>query len=555
MALFSVSPHRFEIFGYSFERKGSENLDQRQSVPDTFAPPSNLDGATITGGMSGYYVNFNEEVQNEALLVQRYRDAAQNPEFEKAIDDVINEAISFDDGTDPIKLDLNAVEIPEGIRDKLHKEFADVLRMMDFKHNGLEIFKRWYVDGRIYFHKVVDQEKSSEGIHELRYIHPGKIKLIREELTDQHTTMIQGQRVADRRYIEYFLYNDMGFADSTVTGGIRVATDSIAFCHSGLQDSASDVVISYLHKALRPFNQLRMMEDAVVIAKFTRAPQRRAFYVDVGQLPRHKADQYMNETIRQHRNKVSYDSKNGEFRSERRTASMIEDYWFPKRGSERSTEIDTLTGDNAFADMTDVDYFRKKLYEALNVPVSRLESNSMFNLGRSSEIARDEVKFQKFVDHLRNRFNFLFIDILRTQVVLKNLMSLEDFDEIAYNIDFVYGKDSAYAEFRDQEILRERINLASQLEIPMHTMYSRTWARKNILKMTDDEIKQMDSEIEDEKDDTNDMINTSMITNPNLMDDPYADKGLEKKKPADNPFTKKKPNGKATQSNDPFGGK
>lgn len=535
MALFGVNRNtgKFEIFGYVFERGDSE----KPKNIETFAPPANDDGASELG-FNNYLVNFDQETKNEALLINRYRMVSLNSEFDRALNDIVNETISFDDEEEPIKLDLNSLEIPDSIKQRLHDEFDNIMQMLDFKHEGHEIFKRWYVDGRLYFHKVIDTENPQEGIKELRYIDPRKLKKVREEIqTNTQPVVIQGQRVFDREYVEYYLYNDDGYLDMSVTSGIRISTDSIAYAHSGLQDPETNAVISYMHKALRPFTQLRTMEDSVVVAKFTRAPQRRAFYVDVGNLNRQKSEQYLQETMRMHRSKLSYDSRTGEFRSDRKTATMIEDYWFPKRGTERSTEIETLTGDNTFADMTDVDYFRKKLYESLNVPVSRLESNAMFNLGRSSEITRDEVAFQHFIHRIRNRFNALFLDLLKTQLILKGVLSLEDWEIIAYNIEFVYGRDNFYSELKNIEILRERLNLVSLTQFPMEGLLSRNFILSNIMQFTDEEIKQIEADIAKEKPETDKLFGKDLLQFDNSINKtkPFAPNKpkIPKKAPTD----------------------
>lgn len=489
----------------------------KRSVPDVVqdldavVPKIEDDGALVVaaGGVYGTVVDLEGSAKNEAELVTKYREMSLHPEVEKAVDDICQESI-VTDSEDIVKVNMDRLtDLPNNVKKAISEEFGNILQMLDFNNQGYEIFKRWYVDGRLYYQAVIDKNNTKDGLQELRYIDPRKIKKVKET-KKKKVGNGQSQATVTETGNEYYVYNEKGFQASSsavagglnqqATTGIKIAKDSILFCTSGILDKSNTLVLSHLHKAIKPLNNLRSLEDATVIYRIARAPERRIFYIDVGNLPKMKAEQYLRDMMARHKNKVVYDSATGELRDDRKFMTMLEDYWLPRREGNRGTEITTLAGGQNLGEMTDVEYFQKKLYESLNVPVSRLQSDNAFNMGRQSEITRDEVKFSKLVDRLRGRFNHLFLKALEKQLVLKGIVTQEDWAEISPFVKFVYARDNFFAELKDAEILRERMTTLEQMMQSqiVGKYYSHKWIRTNILKQTDEEIEQQDKEIKSE---------------------------------------------------------
>ena len=486
-----------QLFGFSITR-----VKKPQDPKQSFTTPQAEDGTqtVAAGGYFGQYLDMEGTAKNEQELIRRYREIALHPECDMAIEDIVNEAIVANELKDAVKLNLENVEYSKEIRHKIEKEFVEVLRLMNFNTRGHDIFRRWYVDGRVYYHKIIDRESPVKGITELRYIDPRKIKKIREirkKRPDGATPY--GLTVVDE-FEEYFIYNEKGVSNTT-SGGIKIAPDAIAFCPSGIVDQNKNLVLSYLHKAIKPVNQLRMIEDASVIYRIARAPERRIFKIDVGNLPKVKAEQYLRDVMARYRNKLVYDATTGEIRDDRNYMSMLEDFWLPSREGGRGTQIDTLPGGANLGEIADIEYFRAKLYRSLNVPVSRLESSSGFNLGRSTEITRDELKFTKFVQRLRKKFTEIFNDILRTQLVLKGVIAETEWHKLRDKIQYSFLQDGHFAELKESEMLMERLRLADSMRDYVGKYYSVEFIRKNVLRQTDKEITDIDKQIKKEIDD------------------------------------------------------
>ena len=486
-----------ELFGFSITRL-KKQADPKQS----FTQPQAEDGTqTIAaGGYFGQYLDMEGSAKTEQDLIRRYREIALHPECDMAIEDIVNEAIVSNELKDAVKLRLDTLPFGNEIKRKIEDEFQEVLRLLQFNTRGHDIFRRWYVDGRIYYHKVIDRESPVKGITELRYIDPRKIKKVREvrkQRPDGPTP--HGLTVVDH-IEEYFLFNEKGVAGTT-SGGIKIAPDTIAFCQSGLIDQNKNMVLSYLHKAIKPVNQLRMIEDATVIYRIARAPERRIFKIDVGNLPKVKAEQYLRDVMARYRNKLVYDASTGEIRDDRNYMSMLEDFWLPSREGGRGTDISTLPGGQNLGEIADIEYFRAKLYRSLNVPASRLEASQGFNLGRSTEITRDELKFTKFVQRLRKKFTELFNDVLRTQLVLKAVITDEDWHMLRDNIQYDFLQDGHFAELKESEMLMERLRVADSMRDYVGKYFSVEYVRKNVLRQTDREIAKIDNQIKKEIDD------------------------------------------------------
>jgi hypothetical protein len=438
--------------------------------------------------------------KTEQDLIRRYREIALHPECDMAIEDIVNEAIVANELKDAIRLSLDEVPFGKEVRRKIEDEFKEVLRLMNFNTKGHDIFRRWYVDGRVYYHKVIDRESPRTGITELRYIDPRKIKKVREvrkKRPDGPTP--HGLTIVDE-FEEYYLFNEKGIAGTT-SGGIKIAPDTIAFVPSGMIDQNKNMVLSYLHKAIKPVNQLRMIEDATVIYRIARAPERRIFKIDVGNLPKVKAEQYLRDVMARYRNKLVYDASTGEIRDDRNYMSMLEDFWLPSREGGRGTDITTLPGGQNLGEISDIEYFRSKLYRSLNVPASRLEASQGFNLGRSTEITRDELKFTKFVQRLRKKFTELFNDILKTQLILKAVITEEDWHTLRDHIQYNFLQDGHFAELKESEMLLERIRVANEVRDYVGKYYSVEYVRKHILKQTDRDMEDIDNQIKQEIDD------------------------------------------------------
>ena len=483
-----------ELFGF---RIGKAE-EQKDSIV-SFAPPEPDDGSlTIAqGGVFGTTIDLEGTAKNESALITKYREMLLQPECEKAIDDIVNEAIVGDNKEQSVQIILEDTELPKSIKTKINEEFDTVLSLLNFNTKSYSIFRDWYVDGRLYYHVMIDTKNPRAGIKELRYIDPRKIKKIRSEKRDNNNPNQTNKTVINKKYDEYFIYQPTGLG--TNTEGIKIAVDSIAYSHSGVLDQRNYMVLSYLHKAIKPLNQLRMLEDATVIYRLARAPERRIFYIDVGNLPKGKAEQYLRDMMAKHKNKLVYDAETGAVRDDRKFLTMLEDYWLPRRDGGRGTEITTLPGGQNLGEIDDVLYFRKKLYESLNVPTSRLESDGQFNMGRSSEITRDELKFSKFVFRLRQKFSEMFFIILEKQLLLKGIMTKQEWNEIKDKIYFDYIEDNHFSELKEAEIIQNRLTVLADADQYAGKYFSDTWIRKNVLMMTEDEIEDIKKQIEDEE--------------------------------------------------------
>jgi hypothetical protein len=498
-----ATPNKFSLFGFTISRQKDEEDELNQQ---SFTPPAQEDGAlTITSAAYyGTYVDLDGTAKNEVELISRYREMAMQPEIESAIDDIVNEAICQDDDGKIIEIVLDNLKQPEKIKNAIKGEFQTILRMMNYNNMAQDIFRRFYVDGRLFYHMIVDREKPQEGIKELRYVDPRRLRKVREikKQKDERT----GAEVM-RTVNEYYIYNDKvvtGSSSNFGPVGVRITTDSIVNVVSGLMDSRRAVVLSYLHKAIKPLNQLRMIEDATVIYRISRAPERRIFYIDVGNLPKLKAEQYLRDIMVKYKNKLVYDANTGEVRDDRKFMSMMEDFWLPRREGGKGTEITTLPGGQNLGELEDVKYFEKKLYKALCVPISRLNpETSGFSLGRTGEITRDELKFSKFVDRLRNKFSEVFDQALRVQCVLKGICTSEEWDLFKENIHYDFIKDNNFSELKDAELMTNRLQLLASVDPYTGRYFSQAWIQRNVLRMNDDEIAEMESEMEQEKADGN----------------------------------------------------
>jgi hypothetical protein len=487
-----------ELFGFSITRLKQQS-DPKQSF--TTAPADDGTQTIAAGGYFGQYLDMEGTAKTEADLIRRYREISLHPECDLAIEDIVNEAIVANENREAVRVNVNNLPYGKDVRRKIENEFKEVLRLMQFNTKGHDIFRRWYVDGRIFYQKVIDRNATTKGITELKYLDPRKIKRIREvrKKRPEGVTGPNMLSVVDE-FVEYYLFNEKGVINST-SGGIKIAPDTIAYCPSGLIDQTKNMVLSYMHKAIKPVNQLRMIEDATVIYRIARAPERRIFKIDVGNLPKVKAEQYLRDVMARYRNKLVYDASTGEIRDDRNYMSMLEDFWLPSREGGRGTDITTLPGGQNLGEINDIEYFRSKLYRSLNVPVSRLESNSGFNMGRASEITRDELKFTKFVQRLRKKFTELFNDILRTQLILKGIINEEDWQSVRESITYDFLQDGHFAELKHTEMMRERLALANEMRDYIGKFYSVEYVRKNILKQNEREIEDIDNQIKKEIDD------------------------------------------------------
>jgi hypothetical protein len=490
------------LFGFEIKRQ------EQDSEPQSFAPPQEDDGAVIVaaGGVYGTYVDLEGSAKTEAELVTKYRDMTNQPEVDQAVDDIVNEAIVSEPEVETVSINLDRTNASSNIKKLIAEEFDAIKKLLNFDNQAYDIFRRYYVDGRLYYHAIIDDKKPEAGLKELRYVDPRKIRKVKE--VKKKRDRITGATLTEKAN-EYFLYSEKGYynagnsniGNQGVTGGVRIAKDSIIHVTSGLMDTNNTIVLSHLHKAIKVLNQLRTLEDATVIYRISRAPERRIFYIDVGNLPKMKAEQYLRDMMIRHKNRVVYDSQTGEIRDDRKFMTMLEDYWLPRREGNKGTEITTLPGGQNLGEMTDVNYFQKKLYRALNVPGSRLEAEQTFNVGRSTEITRDEVKFSKFVNRLRSKFSSLFIKSLEKQVVLKKIMTLEEWQAISQDIKFDFAKDNYFAELKEIEAIRERVSILRDIDDFAGKYVSHAWIRKNVLRQTEEEIEEMDEQMEAELDD------------------------------------------------------
>ena len=489
-----------ELFGYEIKRK--KESDKAKS----FVAPSDEEGTLDIAGGAGFfgqYLSYDKAARNEYDLIRKYRTTAENPECDQAIEDIINEAIIADELDLSVKLNLDWVPLSMGIKKKMVEEFNEILTLLQWKKKGHDIFRRWYVDGRIFYHKLIDESSKRKGITEVRYIDPKFIKKVREV----NKVKQPNQPALVKQVKEWYLYNEtgvypvMGTSTSGQGGeGIRISPDAIAYVTSGIYNATTNQVYGHLQKAIKPTNQLRMIEDSVVIYRISRAPERRIFYIDVGNLPKPKAEAYLKDIMTRYRNKLVYDASTGEVKDDRNQMSMLEDFWLPRREGGRGTEITTLGGGQNLGELEDVKYFQKKLYKSLNIPISRLEdAGGGFNLGRSTEITRDEIKFSKFIQRLRKKFGELFQDLLKTQMILKGIITDEDWKTIKEYIIYDFQDDNHFQELKDMEILKERIEALNNVNEFVGTYYSVEYIRRYILRQSDTEIEEIDKQIEDEK--------------------------------------------------------
>jgi len=481
-----------ELFGFKFNRikddKGSEK----------FTPPSMDDGSieVAGGGFFSQVLDTDGRERTEADLIRRYRDISQQSEVDSAIEDIINEGIVANERAQAVSIVLDQLPYTMKIKKRIQEEFDSVLQLLDFDTKGHDIFRRWYVDGRLFYHKVIDRKNPKRGVMELRYIDPRKIRKVKE-ISKENKDGSSVELIKNVK--DYYMYNDKGLQVAGGTQeGIKIAPDSITYVPSGLIDQNKGHILSYLHKAIKPVNQLRMIEDSVVIYRISRAPERRIFYIDVGNLPKVKAEQYLKDVMNRYRNKLVYDASTGEIRDDRNHMSMLEDFWLPRREGGRGTEITTLPGGSNLGEIEDIKYFQTKLYRSLNVPISRMESESQFSLGRSTEITRDELKFTKFVQRLRKRFTPLFTDILKTNLVLKGVITLEDWDNMVQLIQYDFLQDGHFAELKRAEMMESQVNALQGVESYIGTFFSKQWVQRNVLNMTDMEIVDMQDQINKE---------------------------------------------------------
>ena len=494
-----------ELFGFEITRKKDELRATEVKNAKSFVPPVDDDGTPviqqqagyISGGAYGAYVDMEGGIKNEAELIRRYRETSLVPECDSAIEDIVNECITSDISDRIVALDLRDVKLSDSIKKKIQDEFAHILSLMKFNQNSHEIFRKWYVDGRIYFHKVVDSKRPKLGIVDLRNIDPLKIKKVRnvEKGKDPKTKIERVEKVE-----EFYMFNDKGFDKTSATEGatVKIAPEAVSYTTSGLLDYSRNVVIGYLHKALKTANQLAMMEDALVIYRISRAPERRIFYIDVGNLPKAKAEQYLADVMHKYRNKLVYNAETGEIKDDRKHMSMLEDFWLPRREGGRGTEITTLPGGQNLAAIDDIEYFKKKLYQSLNVPATRLEADNGFNMGRASEISRDELKFNKFTNRLQKKFARVFTDMLRTHLVLKEIVTGEEFDKFKDFIQYEFATDNHFTELKEAEILRERLDTLGGIADYIGKYYSNEYVRKYVLRQSEEDIKIIDQQIQDE---------------------------------------------------------
>ena len=503
-----------QLFGFQINKKG----ERRGQSP---VPPNAEDGVAVAaGGYFGTYVETDAQARNEYDLIKRYRDMSLHPECDSAIDDIINEFVVNDSNDSCVDINLDNLEVGNTVKKRIREEFNYIKRLLSFDVKAHELIRNWYIDGRMYYHKVIDLAEPKKGITELRYIDPMKIRKVRQKIkTNDDPTVVRGTALEHEwgDYVDYYIYNPKGFGrQSALTGpgdftgnqGIRMAFDSITYAHSGLQDMNKRMNLSFLHKGIKSLNQLRMIEDALVIYRLSRAPERRIFYIDVGNLPKVKAEQYLRDVMSRYRNKLVYDAQTGEIRDDKKHMSMLEDFWLPRREGGRGTEITTLPGGQNLGELKDVEYFKKKLYNSLNLPPSRLtDDNKGFNLGKTTEVLRDELKFAKFIGRLRKRFSYLFQDILKTQLILKGVIAPDDWDEMQEHIQYDYIHDNHFNELKELEMETQRVALLTQMDPFVGKYFSVDYVRRTILNHTDTEIKEQDKLMKKE-------INKGLVMDP-----------------------------------------
>jgi Bacteriophage T4-like portal protein (Gp20) len=484
------------LFGFEFKKRLPEE------EPASFAPPVNDDGAVTVaaGGAYGTFVDLEGTARTEAELVTRYRDMSLVADVERAVDEIVNECIVSEIKDQIVQINLDKLQYPDNIKQLISTEFENIKSLLNFENQAYEIFRKWYVDGRLYYHVIIDDANPRLGIKEIRNIDPRKIRKVREQKKKRDpkssAMIIQNQK-------EYFMYNEKGYNAQGIgsgqaaysASGVKIAKDSIVHCVSGLMDTNGTMVLSYLHKAIKPLNQLRVLEDATVIYRISRAPERRIFYIDVGNLPKMKAEQYLRDMMVRHKNRLVYDASTGEVRDDRKFMTMLEDYWLPRREGGKGTEITTLPAGENLGKMEDVEYFQKKLFQSLNVPVTRLQTDQIYSIGKATEITRDEVKFSKFINRLRNRFSVIFLKCLEKQLVLKGIVTTEDWKVLSQSITFEFASDEYYQELKDTEMYMSRVNAANALAPYIGKYYSHGWVRKNIFKQSMEDMNEQDNGI------------------------------------------------------------
>ena len=508
-----------KLFGFSIE--DNEPLSPSAVSP---VPPNNEDGVDhyLSSGFFGSYVDIEGVYKNENDLIKRYREMALHPECDSAIEDIVNEAVVSDSNDSPVEIELSNLNASDGIKKTIRSEFKYILDLLDFDKKAHEIYRNWYVDGRLYYHKIIDLKNPQEGIQELRYIDATKMRYVRKQKKNEQKQLNKLNPLKNDpmdydfpELEEFYIYNPKSNVNSGNMGapgaGIKMAKDAVTYCTSGLVDRNKGQTLSYLHKAIKSLNQLRMIEDSLVIYRLSRAPERRIFYIDVGNLPKQKAEQYLRDVMMRYRNKLVYDANTGEIRDDKKYMSMLEDFWLPRREGGRGTEITTLPGGQNLGEITDIEYFKKKLYRSLNVPPSRMDGEGGFNLGRSSEILRDELKFTKFVGRLRKRFSNMFNDMLRTQLLLKNVITPEDWESMSEHIQYDFLYDNHFSELKEAELMNERLALVATAEPYVGKYYSQDYIRRKILRQTDIEILEQDKLIENE-------IKKGIIPDPATID-------------------------------------
>jgi hypothetical protein len=497
-----------KLFGFEIKRAGSKDKDEKLKSIVTAKDDDGAGYVTASGaGHFGQYVDIDGSGSKDNYqLVMKYRGVAIHPECDAAIEDIVNEAIVIDDDSPGVSIELDEIEASENIKKQISEEFENILRMLNFSEDGHDIFRRWYVDGKIYHHLVVDPSNEKMGIQDIRFIDAPKMRKVKE-VKKKKDPVTNAEVIENVK--EYYVYQESpgkGGAGSVHTAqnrqAVKFTEDSISYVTSGLLDEKRSKVLSHLQKAIKPVNQLRMMEDSLVIYRLARAPERRIFYIDVGNLPKGKAEEYMKNIMAKYRNKLVYDANTGDLRDDRKHMSMLEDFWLPRREGNRSTEISSLPGGDNLGQIDDIIYFQKRLYKALNVPLQRLDQeNNGFSIGRSTEISRDEVKFQKFIDRLRNRFSHLFLKILKKQLVLKKVITEADWSKWERDIRVDYNRDNHFAELKESEILKERIQTLDMVSQYVGEYFTKDWVMKNVLKLSEEDMKELEDKVEDEQDD------------------------------------------------------
>jgi hypothetical protein len=482
-----------DIFGFEIKKK-----NQKPPQAAVVSPAADDGSTIISSAIASYYgttIDLEGVIKTENDLIRRYREVSQYSDCDNAIEDIINEAITANHDEDPVEVVLDDIKLSDAIKTKIRDEFKTVLNLYKFRDRGHDEFRSWYVDGRAYYHILLDENNIKNGIQELRPVDPRKIRRIKKINKDKNQKGVEVVKSVE----EYYIYNDKGINENS-TQGVKLSLDSIIYCPSGLIDANKGMMLSHLHKAIKPVNQLKMIEDSLVIYRVSRAPERRIFYIDVGNLPKHKAEQYVNDIMNKFRNKVVYDAATGEVRDDRKHLSMMEDFWMPRREGGKGTEITTLQGGQNLGQIEDIQYFQTKLYQALNVPISRLQPATGFNLGRSNEITRDEIKFNKFIKRLRRKFSSIFYDALRVQLITKGIIRPDEWDLIKQDIRFDFQEDNNFAELRDSDILNQRIDTLQKIEQYIGRFYSIEYVRRNILMQSEEEIKEIDKQVDTERD-------------------------------------------------------